>query len=250
METIVLTASSGTFPDLSRALTDVPAIIEERPLLSFLAPLDWVPFDEALTHKSRYGAVALTSPRAAHALVERLDACRLTWDEESGPALWAVGNATTHALQGRVGPIRRVEAHSGVEESAALSLARAMLDAQVSAPVLFPCGELHRPELPRLLRSRGVSVDEVVCYRTVLASREQARAALSGCAVVVAASPSVVELLTLACPESARPRLVAVGPTTAAAARAAGWPPAAVATEPSTQALASAISGLLAARQR
>jgi uroporphyrinogen-III synthase len=250
METIVLTASSGTFPDLSRVLTDVPVLVQERPLLSFLAPLDWTPFDKALNQKSRYGAVALTSPRTAHALVERLDARRLIWDEATGPAIWAVGHATIHALQGRAGPIRRVEAQSGVEESAALSLARAMLNAQVSGPVLFPCGELHRPELPRLLRSEGVSVDEVVCYRTVLASREQARAALGRCAVVVAASPSVVELLALACPESARPRLVAVGPTTAAAARAAGWPPAAVATEPSTQALAFAISGLLAARLR
>jgi pimeloyl-ACP methyl ester carboxylesterase len=66
--------------------------------------------------------------------------------------------------------------------------------------------------------------------------------------VLVVASPSVVDLLARACPRAPRPELLAVGPTTAASARAAGWSPAAVAAEPTLNALSSAILGLLANR--
>jgi uroporphyrinogen-III synthase len=66
--------------------------------------------------------------------------------------------------------------------------------------------------------------------------------------MLVVASPAVLELLVQVCPPSVRPALVAIGPTTAAAAQAAGWHPAAVASAPSTASLASAITGLLAPR--
>ena len=120
-----------------------------------------------------------------------------------------------------------------------------MLEAKVPGPVLFPCGEIRRDELPAELRKQGVEVEEVVCYRSVLADEAEARAAAARGTVLVVASPTVVDLLIRACPRPTRPELLAVGPTTAASARAAGWSPAAVATEPSARALASAIRDLL-----
>ena len=248
MDTIVLTASAGAFPGLATALADIPAVVRERPLLSFSPPLDWGQLDAALARRHRYRALALTSPRAAHALVERIDACKVRWGEGTEPAVWAVGVATLEALQGRVGHVRRPEEQPFAGQGAAAALARAMLNEPAGGPVLFPCGDRRRDELPHILRSDGIEVDEVVCYRTVLATLEQARLATVGSTVLVVASPSVVGLLTEACRDMALPRLVAIGETTAAAARAAGWSPAAVASEPSTSALVSAISGLLAPR--
>jgi len=91
-------------------------------------------------------------------------------------------------------------------------------------------------------------VDEVVCYRSLLAGPPEARAAVAGATMVVAASPSVVRLLLDSCPVSGRPALVAIGPTTAAAARQGGWEPAAIPSAPLTDALAAAIAGLLTRR--
>ena len=243
----MLTASAGAFSDLAAALGDMGVTLEARPLLSFEPPVDWGPLDAALEHRHRYRAVALTSPRAAQALAERINATRMTWDD-AGPDVWVVGSATEDALRGRAGPARKPTSPPQPNESAAASLARAMLNAEVGSPVLFPCGDRRRDELPDLLRAQGIQVDEVVCYRSVLANREQARAALSGSTVLVVASPSVAALLAEACPGPDRPLLVAIGGATAGASRAAGWPPSAVAAEPSTAAVAAAITGLLSTR--
>jgi uroporphyrinogen-III synthase len=243
----VLTASAGTFPGLAAALGDTAVTLEARPLLSFEPPIDWGPLDAALEQRHRYQALALTSPRASQAVAERIEATRTTWDTVA-PVVWVVGSATEEALRGRTGRVRKPATPPQPDESAAASLARAMLNAQVGSPVLFPCGDRRRDELPELLQSHGIQVEEVVCYRSVLASREQARAALAGSTVLVVASPRVAALLAEACPGPSRPRLVAIGGATAVASRAAGWPPSAVATEPSTAALAAAITGLLATR--
>jgi uroporphyrinogen-III synthase len=112
--------------------------------------------------------------------------------------------------------------------------------------VLYPCGEIRRDELPTRLRHEGIEVDEVVCYRAVLADEEMARAAAERAAILVVASPRVADLLARVSPAGARPRMLAVGPTTAAAARASGWPPAAVAARPDIEALLSGVRSLLA----
>jgi uroporphyrinogen-III synthase len=114
--------------------------------------------------------------------------------------------------------------------------------------VLFPCGEAHRDELPAELRQHGITVEEIVCYQSVLATESEARVAASRGSVLVVASPRVAELLARACPRGLRPELLAVGPTTAVSARASGWSPSAVALEPTARGLASAIRSLLASR--
>jgi len=162
--------------------------------------------------------------------------------------VWAVGAATVEALQGVVGPVQGNFPEAHADLGAAERLAQVMLSAGAADPVLFPCGENRRDELPGILRANGMVVDEVICYRMVLASAEQAREAVAGASMVLVASPSVLQLLVEACPASARPALIAIGPTTAAAARSAGWQPAAVPTAPSTPALVSAIAGLLSPR--
>ena len=248
-DTVVLTASAGTFQGLAEALKEVPVAVEERPLLSFGPPLDWKPLDAALDRLNGYRAIAFTSRRAAQAFTARMQARAISWSGgDKMPAVWAVGPATAAALGGGLGSVRVPGQGNPAGLGPAGILARIIVQEMVSGPVLFPCGDLRRDELPTDLRKHGIHVDEVVCYRSVLADESQARTAAARSTVLVVASPSVADLLARACPSAARPELLAVGPTTAASARAAGWFPAAVANEPTVRALSTAILDLLANR--
>jgi len=243
---VVVTASSGTFPGLVEALRELPVAVEEYPLMTFVPPADWGPLDRALDDLSRFDAIALTSPRAARAFAARLAGRAGAAPNRSGPAVWAGGGATAAALSPSLPTVRMPAQHSAGELGAAAALAGEMLAAGVRGPVLFPCGELRRDELPVRLRHEGVEVEEVVCYRSVLAGEAEARAAAGRASVLVVASPSVVDLLARACPPGERPTLLAVGPTTAAASRAVGWPAAAVAASPTTGDLLAGVRSLLA----
>jgi uroporphyrinogen-III synthase len=246
--TVVVTASSGTFPGLVEALRALPVAVEEYPLMSFAPPPDWRPVDAALNHWQEFEAIALTSPRAARTFAARVSERGLKPSQSGRPQVWASGSATASPLGELLGPVNLPSERAVGKFGAAGALARAMVSAGVSGRVLFPCGDLRRDELPARLRDDGIEVEEVVCYRSVLAAEHEARAAAERAQVLVVASPSVADLLARACPPGARPALLAVGPTTAAAARASGWPPAAVASRPSTEALTGGVRRLLTSR--
>jgi uroporphyrinogen-III synthase len=248
-ETVVVTASAGTFPGLMEALKALSVRVEEHPLMNFAPPADWAPLDSALDCLEAYGAVAFTSPRAAAAVLDRMAVQRTRWlPGKNIPMVWAGGPATGAALGDALGPVRTPSEADAATWGSGEALARAMVDAAVAGPVLFPCGDNRRDELPERLRSHGITVDEIVCYRSVLASESVAHAAAARGTMLVVASPTVADLLVRACPPDARPDLLAVGPTTAAAARASGWSPAAVASKPSVEALAAAVRNVLARR--
>ena len=244
--TVVVTASAGTFPGLVEALRAIPVAVEEAPLMTFAPPLDWRPVDAALAELARFEAVAFTSPRSARAFAERAAGCGATVPEAT--AIWAAGAGTAQALGDHLGAVHRPDERAVGDRGAAGALALALLAAGIHGPVLFPCGDLRRDELPARLRDDGISVEEIVCYRSVLAGESDARRAAERARVLVVASPSVADLLARACPPGVRPALLAVGPTTAAAAQASGWPPAAVAARPTAEALTSAVRALLATR--
>jgi uroporphyrinogen-III synthase len=246
--TVVITSSAGSFPGLVEALRAIPLVVEEHPLMSFAPPADWGPVDRALAHLGRFGAVALTSPRAARAFARRLtERGERTGSTGPLPPLWASGATTADEL-GALARVRTPGRQADQEGGAAAILARALLASGLRGPVLFPCGELRRDELPGLLRQEGVEVEEVICYRSVLVSEEEARSAVERASLLVVASPSVAQLLARACRSEGRPPILAVGPTTAAAARAAGWPPVAVAPDPTAESLADTARALLTIR--
>jgi uroporphyrinogen-III synthase len=249
VDVVVITASAGSFPGLAGVLGKTSVVLEERPLMTFAPPADWAPLDTALGRLDQYGSVALTSPRAAAAVAERLKQREIAWQSGSGgTVLWASGPATAAALGGLMGPVRLPPGPRIARLGAAQALGRAMLQEKAVGPVLFPCGEAHRDELPLELQGGGLVVEEVICYRSVLATLTDARVAAERGSVLVVASPRVAELVARACPRTIRPALLAVGPTTAASARAAGWFPAAVAAEPTARAVATAVRSLLARR--
>ncbi len=248
MERIVITASAGSFPGLAEALSAPGRTVTEQPLIRFLAPPDWASLDQALDGLLAYQSVAVTSPRAATALVTRIAHRGIRWPSLNAPTVWAAGAATAAALGGNVGSVRTPDERQVGSNGAAAALAQLMLDARVSGRVLFPCGSTRRELLSRRLRAEGLSVDEVVCYHSVLADESDAKATAAVATLLIVASPSVAHLLIGACPPGSRPALIAVGPTTAAAARAGGWEPAAMASFPTRDAVVAAVGGVLAGR--
>ena len=246
---VVVTASAGSLPGLDAALREFSLAVEARPLLRFAEPDSWAPVDQALNRIVEYRAVALTSPRASQALVGRLRNLGIAWPADGPwPLVWAGGPATESGLQGALPRVRMPPAESTAEVGAAEALARAMLEAGTGSPVLFLGGDSRREELTARLTARGIRVDEVVCYRSILASEAEARAAATRADILVVTSPRVAELLVTACPPEGRPALVAVGPTTAASAGARGWLPAGVAAAPTVQAVVGAVQSALTQR--
>jgi uroporphyrinogen-III synthase len=248
MERIVITASAGSFPGLAQALSGPGRTVTEQPLIHFMPPSDWAPLDQALDRLHHYHDVALTSPRAARAMATRLVHRRIRWPLANAPTVWAAGAGTAAALGGTLRSVRTPDEREVGSSGAAAALAQLMLEARVVGPVLFPCGGNRREVLPRRLREEGVSVDEVVCYESVLADQDEAKAAAAGATLLIVASPSVARVLSEACPPGSRPDLIAVGPTTAAAAREAGWEPAAMASHPSGGAVVAAAGEVLSRR--
>jgi uroporphyrinogen III methyltransferase / synthase len=239
---VVITASEGSFPELPMLLSEIPVAVESRPLIRFEAPADWGELDAALARLDRFESVALTSPRAARAVADRMRLRRKEAKHRPFALVWATGKATADALGDVLGPVQLPPPSAG---SPAAALARAMLEGGCHGPVLFPCGEDRREELPEILRAALCPVEEVICYRSVPASRAEAATAAGRAGILVVASPSVMKLLAESCPPARRPQLVAIGPTTATAAHSLGWPPDAVAGEPSSRGVASAVASLL-----
>ena len=241
--TVVLSIAPGSLAGLAERLRGAGLTVREAPLLSFGPPADWAPVDNAIFRLPEFKAVAVTSPRAAQAFTARIAAHRV--NPPHGQEAWAPGAATAESLRDLFDPVRLPSSLVTLDAGAGSILASAMLSAHVGSPVLFPCGDTRRDELPAVLRAGGVVVEEVVCYRSLLAPDEEARRALAGADVLLVASPRVATLAAKVSPRDERPALVAIGTTTATAARAAGWAPAGVAKRPTVEAVAERIRALV-----
>ena len=239
----MLTMGKGSFRGLGDVLRNSKISVRDHPLISFLPPPDWTPVDRAIARLASYDAVAFTSPRAAEYFVRRLRRKGLSASngDKPGSGVWVSGAETAHALGGVLGSVRVADAGAVGRDGAAIVVAQAMLAANVGSPVLFPCGDVKRDDLQRILRDAGVAVDDVVCYRGLVADQSAAKRAFTRARLVVVGSPSVMHLLASHAGITKRPALVVVGPSTEAAARAGGWPPDAVAPRPTVLALAEVI---------
>jgi uroporphyrinogen-III synthase len=217
-------------------------LLREAALLSFAPPADWTPVDQAIFRLPEFRAVAVTSPRAAQAFVSRLTLHRVIPPKRQ--EAWATGAATAEHLRDLFEPVHTPSSLVTVDAGAGSMLATAMVAAGVGSPVLYACGDTRRDEMPAVLRAAGRRVEEVICYRSVLAEPDEARRAIADADVLLVTSPKVMTLVARVCPKDERPALVAIGPTTAAAARASGWAPAAVARKPTRDAVAERIRAL------
>ena len=192
--------------------------------------LDWsLPMGRDLDD---YEWVAFTSVRALEAVARTAERFGWSWPPDARSA--AVGERTGCELQAQ-GWMPEVVAPEGNAQSLVDALKAAGV---FGAQILIPCSALADPTLADGLRQAGASVDVVATYtmepvwvgspeHLALMGRDLRAALTRGC-VVSCASPSAVRaLVDLAGAAGVldllrRSRVAALGPTTAAAARALG----------------------------
>lgn len=184
------------------------------------APADPAPVEAALARLAEFDLIAFTSANAVRAVAAR--AHHAPADAWRGITIAAVGPATARAL---AGALRAPDVIA--EEHGALGLAAAIGDVS-GRRVLLPRGDLARDELPVALAAGGARVDEVIAYHTVPHddAAEIARRLRQGAAdAILFYSPSAVLAVeaALAGWTGERPEAFCIGPTTASAAREAGF---------------------------
>ena len=211
---------------------------------------------EVLSQRPPPWAFALTSRHAAAALSSAL---------ASAPAdvkrarLFCVGARTAEPLGTAESRVEGTSA-GNAGALAALIVAAAAADAEeegggaVTRRVLFVCGAQRLDTLPAALRGANVDVTEIVVYDTEPVAPDALAAAIERAggvrtfAAAVVFSPSGFAAACaggafLRCEGPHEPRLIAIGPSTAAAMNAAGFH-ALIAAAPNADAVADVLESL------
>lgn len=220
---IAVTRAEGRGNALADALRSEGATVTDVPLTR-IETLPAAPLDAAVQKIADYDWLLLTSVNAVQHLAAALDRA----GAGLGECKLAVVGATTAQAAEQQGwyPTLMPERF----------LAEGLLDAMAArgdvegAQVLYPAAEGARDVLPSGLRALGASVDVVPVYRSAPDTDGQVRlremVASGTLDLITVAAPSAVDALQAALPpEHARRLPVAcIGPVTARAARAAGFP--------------------------
>jgi len=215
------------------------------PTIALAPPPSWAPFDEAVADLPAFTWIVFTSPSAVRfAVGRRADLAR----DLAGPAgaaapsiavprVAAVGAETARAL-GAVGiPVAVVP-----EDQRQEGLVAALASVPAGARILFPQALGGRELFPEALAARGVRVEVVPVSQTLPLPLLTPPGPFD---VATFASPSALRAFlagAAAGPGALRGKLVAViGPTTEAAARAAGVTVDVIPPVPSVPALVAAL---------
>lgn len=241
---VLLTRPRGRNEELAFLLEDEGAEVEALPMLELLPPSDTRPLAAAAEHVSRYRWILFTSPAAAESFHEALREAG-TRKGLDRTRIGAVGPKTARAL---------AQLGFSVTTEAADTTGRGLFDAlkedlRPGDEILLPVAEEGRPELREALIDAGFQVTVVAAYRAEAAGVADAlKASLltSPPKVIVLGSPRTAEALLEGLADSAQPvlaeaKLVAIGPTTAAALETLGRPAAEVAERPTSEALVEAV---------
>lgn len=243
--TVVVTRPRGDVDDIADALRAAGARVVRFPVLEIVAPEDGgAALRSVAAQLFRFEWVAFTSANAARRLLDLVPDPRVLRRVH----LAAVGRATAAVLAAE-----QLVADLVPERASAEGLADAFpLATAPGASVLFPASASARPILPRALRAKGWTVEEVVAYRTVPAATPPVGRArdLEDATAVTFASPSAVRAYVSLSAGDGRPLPVpgvvaCIGEVTAAAAREAGLRVAAVAARASGTSLADALADAL-----
>jgi uroporphyrinogen-III synthase/uroporphyrinogen III methyltransferase/synthase len=250
--TVVVTRGKGGEDALPARLAEIGAAVRELPAIEIGPPASLDALDAALRELPRLDWVVFASANTVERTVERLDALGLPRAWLALRSLAAVGPATAARLA------REVRAPDLVPEEATGAAAAAALAGRVRGlRVLVPRPAEGRPELVEGLVAAGAEVLAPEAYRTLPAPPERLRA-LAGWIeagevdAVAFASPSAVKAVVGALGARADllrgVLLAAIGPTTAAALRDAGFPPGAQPERYTARDLADAIAERLGPR--
>jgi uroporphyrinogen-III synthase len=237
---VLVTRPRERAEELCFLLEDEGAEVLSVPLLELRPPEDPRPLASAAEHIQRYKWVVFASPSAVEALMEALREAG-TADRLRRVKVAAVGPRTARAAESF-----GLEVAAEPEEGTGEALFQLIKDAlQPGDEVLLPAAEEGRREMEDGLREAGVLVTRVTAYRSTPAplppeALEMLEATPPHAALF--ASPRTAEAFLDAAGRErlGAARVVAIGPTTAAALERLGLPPAAVAERPTPESLVDA----------
>lgn len=237
---ILVTRPRERSEELCFLLEDEGAEVLHVPLLELLPPEDPRPLVAAAESIQRYKWVVFASPSAVEAFMEALREAG-TVALLSRVRIAVVGPRTARTVDG-FGLNVAVESPEGTG-AALYEVMRPGLEPEDE--VLLPAAEEGRRELEESLREHGARVTRVTAYRSrpaPLPPEAQALLESSPPDVALFASPRTAEAFLEAVGRErlGAARLVAIGPTTAAALTHLGLPVASVAERPTPEALVEA----------
>jgi uroporphyrinogen-III synthase len=225
------------------------------PLVRFLEPQDTADLDRCIRSLREFDWLIFTSVNAVTFFLRR---CRALGEWPAGQSsqlpknIAAVGSATRDALE-REG----LQSTIVPQEFSGAELAKKLSPVIFGTSVLLPRSDRATEELPSMLRKAGANVTEVIAYRTTGPESVDAPLVEAICGgkadAITFFSPSAFrEFQNLAgagvpAGWNSRVALAAVGPVTAQAIRAAGWPLAIEADEATTASLVAALERYFAA---
>ena len=224
--------------ELAEMLTARGATVVHVPLVAVIDPSDGGgALRDALSGLSGFDWLVVTSAAGA----ERVASAAA---EVPGIRLAAVGTATARELETRAG--RPVDLVPAVQRADAL--VAAFVEREPSPRrVLIAQADIAAPTLADGLRAAGHEVTVVTAYRTVASEPDSAdEVAVAGADAVLFASGSAVEQWCHRFGTEAPPLVVAIGPSTAAAADKFGLKLSAVATDHSLDGLVTELERVVA----
>lgn len=150
--------------ELTERLQALGADVLECPMLAFVPPESWTPFDSRVAELRAEDWVAFTSATAVHFTLERLGALGKPAEFLAGAHLAAVGGSTAAALEARGLAVELIPERFQAEE-----LLAALLEQLPSGGrVWLPRAEAAREVLVEGLENAGVQVEVTPVYRTVM----------------------------------------------------------------------------------
>jgi uroporphyrinogen III methyltransferase/synthase len=233
---VVVTRARAQASELAARLAALGAEVVEAPVLSVRHTPEGLTTDERVG--SRWDWIVFTSANGVAAFFEALNGAGRDARALGTTKVSAVGGATAEALRARgvIADFEPARATGGV-------LAEELPRVQ-GARILLPVSSLTDDRMAGALRRRGGLVEQVAIYETVPAPLDEARReAVLAADAVLFASGSAARFLRAALGEAALAppaRLVAMGPESAEATRAAFGRVDVEAAEPSLDALVTA----------
>ena len=235
---VLVTRGVGQSAGLAERLRARGAEVIEVPTVRIAGPDDPRPFHDALRSIAAGDWLLLTSVNAVQAVADAAGT-----GLPGTVRLASAGPATTEAIRSLLpGGAVAAEATNAFGASG-LALALAAFDVAGSR-MLLPVSDRSPAALADTLRALGARVDVVVAYRTTIPEGvgERLRVALeAGLDAVAFASPSAIEAFALLGEPGHAVPAVAIGPSTASAARAAGFAIVVTAEAATAEGLAAAV---------
>ncbi len=247
--TVAVTRAAAQATALSAGLSKAGATVLAVPVLAVVEAADGgEALRQAVDNVASAAWVVLTSANA----VDRFASALGSPTRLGATQLAVVGPATAKALAAW-GLVADLVAAPATAEALVAQMPDSPAGGPEGARVLYPRAEAARDVVVSSLGARGWTVDDVVAYRTVMASPEdgatpEALDAAGRADVITFTSPSAVaHYLDLSGGRPLAPVVACIGPVTAEAARQAGLHVDVVADEHSAEGLVAAVVAALSA---